>query len=227
MVDTRREHRMQRSQCRAPIMRLMIPKSRIRPDIFESDRVFTRSLHDGDHRHDDDIYKYGLQVILRPQSQRPPRTVARPTWTFGAIASARESAAHRQSQADRRTIHPLLLDATSRISRPAYQPLAMRPLSWLPVALVLFVFAQLASATTYLEHLAARNNRPQSRQTGVVNANICAAVSIYVPLNVTTTTCVNVTVDLGLSVLGIPLGTKIELLCTPTTVTTQVDIADK
>jgi hypothetical protein len=193
---------MQRSQCRAPIMRLMIPKSRIRPDIFESDRVFTRSLHDGDHRHDDDIYKYGLQVILRPQSQRPPRTVARPTWTFGAIASARESAAHRQSQADRRTIHPLLLDATSRISRPAYQPLAMRP-------------------------LAARNNRPQARQTGVVNANICAAVSIYVPLNVTTTTCVNVTVDLGLSVLGIPLGTKIELLCTPTTVTTQVDIADK
>jgi hypothetical protein len=121
---------MQRSQCRAPIMRLMIPKSRIRPDIFESDRVFTRSLHDGDHRHDDDIYKYGLQVILRPQSQRPPRTVARPTWTFGAIASARESAAHRQSQADRRTIHPLLLDATSRISRPAYQPLAMRPLSY-------------------------------------------------------------------------------------------------
>jgi hypothetical protein len=103
----------------------------------------------------------------------------------------------------------------------------MRPLSWLPVAVVLFVFAQLASATTYLEHLAARNNRPQTRQTGVVNANICAAVSIYAPLNVTTTTCVNVTVDLGLSVLGIPLGTKIELLCTPTTVTTQVDVADK
>jgi predicted PurR-regulated permease PerM len=103
----------------------------------------------------------------------------------------------------------------------------MRPISWLPVVLVLFMFAQVASATTYLEHLAARNNRPQARQTGVVNANICAAVSIYVPLNVTITTCVNVTVDLGLSILSIPLGTKISLLCTPSTTLTQVDIADK
>lgn len=103
----------------------------------------------------------------------------------------------------------------------------MRPLSWLPVAVVLFMFAQVASATTYLEHLAARHNRPHARQNGVVNANICAAVSVYVPLNVTVTTCLNVTVNLGLSVLGIPLGTKIELLCTPTTTLTQVDIADK